>query len=166
MKSVLKILGLIIIVMGLSSCASGKDYVLEQNPPFKVNSGYFQKWVAGVQGGGSGTKVYISLAAINKDITVEELYFGATFLKAKRQFNNPDTYYADFLNDTNRDVIMDGEIINEAENTPPPISPFSLAKNEAVISYMLNDKKYYYKIANLEEKPLIAYPGANPNGRN
>lgn len=166
MKKLFKLLGLSIMVMGISSCAGGKDYGLEQNPPFEVKSSYFQKWVAGVKEGGSGTKVHITLENIKEDILVKEIYFGDRFLNAERHPQNMDSYSVDFKNEGRQDVVMDGDTIKESKNTPPEKSPFSLGYNEAIISYTVNGEMHYYKISNLEEKPMLAYPSSNPNGRN
>lgn len=164
MKKLFKILGLSIFVMGISSCAGGKDYLLEQNPPFVIKQSYFQKWVAGVQGGGSGINVNIVLENIKEDIVVKEIYFRDAVLKANQHPQNIDMYSANFLTENNSDIIMSGDTLNEAQNTPPQVSPFNLGENEAVISYTLNGEMYYYKISNLQEKPLIAYPSTRPNG--
>jgi hypothetical protein len=61
---------------------------------------------------------------------------------------------------------MDGNAINEAANIPPQKSPFQLAKNEAVISYSENGKVNYYKVSNIKEKEMLAYPQGNPNIEN
>lgn len=154
------------IMMGISSCAGGKDYMLEQNPPFTVTSAYFQKWVAGIKEGGSGTKVHITIKNIKEDISVNEIFFRDRFLNANRHPQNIDSYSADFKDEARQDVIMDGNAVKESQNTPPEKSPFNLGNNEAIISYTIKGEMHYYKISNLEEKPLIAYPSSNPNGRN
>jgi len=166
MKNLLKIFGLSILVMGISSCAGGKDYSLEQNPPFEIESAYFQKWMAGVRGGGSGTKVFITLSETDSEISFVEIHYRNTFLTATKHHQKLNTFYADFLNEGSQDVIMDGETVKESQNIPPPKSPFNLDDNEAVIGYKMNGEMKYYKISNLEEKPIIAYPSTNPNGRN
>ena len=165
MRYIYKILGISVVIMAIS-CAGTKDYVFEQNPPFTVSQAYFQKWVAGVQGGGSGTNLHITLSNIKEDITIEEMFFGDKIAKANKNPQNVDLYSANFLNDTNRDIIMDGNAIKEAKNKIPKVSPFILSENEVVLSYSLKGDVYYYKISNLIEKPIIAYPGSNPNGEN
>ncbi|MCB0456746.1 MAG: hypothetical protein KDC91_03310 [Flavobacteriaceae bacterium] len=166
MKNFFKILGISAFVLGVTACAGGKEYLLEKNPPFSIKEAYFQKWVAGVQGGGSGTNLHITLSNIKEDITIEEIYFGDKLAKANKNPQNIDLYTANFLNDTNRDIIMDGDATKEAKNVIPQVSPFSLSEKEAVISYSIKGEMYYYKITNLDEKPILAYPSSNPNGRN
>ena len=77
-----------------------------------------------------------------------------------------DQYGANFLNETNREIIMSSDSTLEATNVIPQVSPFNLSEKEAVISYILKGEFYYYKISNLEEKPILAYPGSNPNDNN
>ena len=166
MKKLFKILGLSIFVIGISGCAGGKDYLLEQNPPFTVSTAYFQKWVAGIKEGGLGTKVHITIENIKEEISVKEIFFGDRILSAHRHPQNIDSYSADFKDEARQDIVMDGDAIKESQNTPPEKSPFSLEKNEAILSYTIKGEMHYYKISNLEEKPLIAYPSSNPNGRN
>ena len=166
MKKLFKILGLSIFVIGISGCAGGKDYLLEQNPPFTVSSAYFQKWVAGIKEGGSGTKVHITIENIKEEISVKEIFFGDRILSAHRHPQKIDSYSSDFKDEARQDVVMDGDAVKESQNTPPEKSPFSLGKNEAILSYTIKGEMHYYKISNLEEKPLIAYPSSNPNGRN
>ena len=71
-----------------------------------------------------------------------------------------------FKNQNNRDVIMDGDATKEALNIPPEKIPFQLNENEAVVSYFENDKMVYYKISNIEEKEILAYPQSNPKIEN
>ncbi|MEZ4778142.1 MAG: hypothetical protein R2786_02025 [Flavobacteriaceae bacterium] len=166
MRNIIKILGISVFVLGITACAGGKEYLLEQNPPFSIKEAYFQKWVAGVKGGGSGTHVHVTLSNIKEDIVIEEIYFGEKLAKANQNAQNIDLYSANFLNETNRDIIMDGDSKREAVNVVPQVSPFSLSEKEAVISYSLKGEMYYYKISNLEEKPILAYPSSNPKGEN
>lgn len=148
----------------LFSCAGGKEVLFEQDPPFKVKKATSQNWIGGVQGGGSGTIITVFLGQIHEDMKIQELFFGEEVAKAEQDRFNIDKYVARFDKKTNRDVIMLEETKEEAQNVPPSKSPFSLEKNEVVISYMHNGELKFYKYNEVEEKPLIAYPGANPNG--
>ena len=74
MRFIFKILGLSLFIMEITSCAGSKDFVFEKNPPFTVTQAYFQKWVAGVKGGGSGTNVHITLTAIKEELKIEEIF--------------------------------------------------------------------------------------------
>jgi hypothetical protein len=154
------------IALNFSNCAGGKDVLFEREPPFEVKGAFFQNWVAGIKGGGSGTNVSILLGSIIEEIAVKEIYYMDQVTKAVQDPQNIDKYTGFFKSEINRDVIMDENAVKESMNTPPSKSPFTLSKNEAVISYLHNGEIEYYKISNLEEKPMIAYPGSSPNGDN
>ena len=145
------------------ACAGGKDVLFEQNPPFQIKQAISQDWVSGVQGGGSGTNLSVYMGDIHEDIQVKDIYFRDTFAKAERNPRDIDKYIARFSNSTNRDIIMDENPKKEAENTPPLKSLFSLEKNEIVISYLHDGELKFFKFNEVEEKPILAYPGVNPN---
>ncbi len=155
-----------ILMVLLFSCAGGKDVLFEQDPPFQIKKATAQNWVAGVQGGGSGTIVTIYMGAIHEDLRIQELYYGEGMAQAVQDKHNIDKYVARIESDRNRNVIMSDNPKEEAKNRPPSKSPFSLEKNEVVISYVHDGELKFYKYTEVEEKPIIAYPGAQPNGIN
>jgi len=161
LKSIILLLSVVTLSCGGSKTSEVK---FVKTPPFSISKIYSQKWVAGVQGGGSGTNLYVSVKNISEGIEIKEFYFGNKITEAKLTSEN--NYVGYFKNETNRDVIMDGNATNEAANIPPQKSPFQLAKNEAVISYSKKGKIYYYKISNIEEKEMLAYPQSNPKIEN
>ncbi|MEZ4875696.1 MAG: hypothetical protein R2793_09685 [Flavobacteriaceae bacterium] len=166
MKYLYHILSISLFLTSFSNCAGGKGYVLDQDPPFTVASAFFQNWVAGVQGGGAGTKVSITLESLDERVLIKEIYYGEGVSETQKDPQNQNKYTANFLSQNNRDVIMDDSPTKESANTPPLKSPFNLERNEAVISYLQNGKMNYFKISNLEEKPVIAYPSVNSKGMN
>ncbi len=165
-KQITAFLGFAICLISFSNCAGGKDsmYSLEQQPPFKIKSSYFQKWVAGVEQGGSGVNVYLTVMDISEELEIRNVYFKNKVAKAVNTPNDPDRFVAYFKSKTNRDVIMDSDPKKEAQNTPMGDFPFDLKENEAVLSYFHKGEEKYFKISDIEEKPLIAYPSTNPNG--
>ena len=164
MKITAFIIGMVLSLFGLSNCAGGKDALLEKSPPFKIENAFFQKWVAGVKGGGSGINFSITLTDIQEEVKVKEIYFRDRVSEAIQDPQNVDHYSAHFLDEINKYVIMDGNSIKEAANTLPEKIPFTLNPNDAVIGYLHRGELKYFKIENLEEKPILAYPSNNPNG--
>ncbi len=166
-KYFLTFFGMTFLLVSFSNCGSsqvGKAYALENNPPFTISEASSQKWVAGVQEGGSGTNVRIAFESIQEGVAIEEIYFGKAKTIAKETSNKPVSYTGFFKNKMKRDVIMDENPVNEAKNTPPEVFPFDLKENEAVISFKLNGKQSYFKVSDILKKPLIAYPSTNPKG--
>ncbi len=162
----IKLTFLSIVLFSLSSCAGGKDsmYSLEQEAPFTFGNMYFQKWVAGVQNGGSGTNVYVEIESYSDEVELKDIYFRNATQSLKAKPNQPDNYIGYFNDQTNRDITMDGDATKEAKNKLPEPFPFKLSQDEAVLSYTHKGELKFLKIGPLEEKPLLAYPSAN-NGR-
>ena len=153
-----------LLLFALTGCAGGKDYVFEETPPFTLGEVYYQNWVAGVKGGGSGTNVHINIDSYSDEVVILDIYFGNKKTKAKNSPKNIDQYVGYFRNETRPDVIMDSDPVQESQNVPPEVIPFQLEENEAVLSYLFLDEVKYLRITNMERKPMLAYPATNNKG--
>lgn len=164
----LRLLGISVVIFGITSCAGGKNgdpaYKLAQETPFEIESAYFQEWVAGVRGGGSGTNVHLAIVNVEEGVNLEELYFQKKIVKLENSPKDVDQYIAYFKNDNNRDVIMDIDPVKESQNTPAKPFPFDLDEDEAVISFYHNAELKYALISKMEKKPLLAYPAQRSDG--
>lgn len=137
---------------------------LQKNPSFELDSTYFQKWVAGVQGGGSGIHLYISVLTNKNQVVFDSAYFRG--YKAKIEISKMG-YIASFKTELNQkeDIIMTNKNHGEFGNKSPlneTYFPFKLNQNECVISYIEDHTKKYFKIENLIEKSMEQYPSAPP----
>ncbi len=146
-------LGLLVFLF--TACASNK-YKLEKDTPFKVKEAYFEKWTAGVKGGGSGLNIYFVL---EKDDTeafqINGIYLRESYSKLK--LGQPNTYQGFVKTDDNSDSIpVDGDLNNNNRNKQIEI-PFELKETEAVVVFTENGDKKYFKII-LEEKQPKYYP--------
>ena len=151
-----------VILFAFYSCAGGKDtgYSFEQEPPFTIGTVYYQDWVAGVREGGSGTNVHIAIDSYAEDVTILNIFFSKRKEKAQNSLQNIDQYIGYFKNEGRPDIVMSGDPVKEAQNTPPEAFPFQLKNDEAVLSYLHNSEVKYVKLAQMERKPMIAYPSA------
>lgn len=139
----------------LLGCGSGK-IKLEDNPLVEFKEAFYSKWSSGIKGGGSGFNIRLSVA---DKITVDEKLVGIYFKErfAKLKFNEPNVYTA-FVRitkaeESNLDVInTTSNSKNDLENMKPDF-PIALNKNEAVLVYVIKEKKKYFKIT-LEERNL------------
>jgi len=156
-------LGFVFLMMMLFGCCGSKTeestYSITQSPPFIIEDVYSQKWMAGVKGGGSGTNIYFNIKKIESETLINEIYFRSRIIKAENTTQNLFVGY--FKIDKIRDVIMDSNPTKEAKNIPPKPFPFKLEENEAVLSYILKGRDYYYKVSNITEKKTQAYPQNN-----
>ncbi len=166
MKKYLKnLLGLSVILFGMASCGGAQNegaYPFEEEPPFTLGQVTFQKWVAGIRGGGSGINVTIPVEELTADVRFKELYFRDHIVSIKSKPREPDLFFAYIKTKGNRDIIMDADPAEEAKNTPPQKVPFDLDEDEAVLSYELGGEIFYVFITDMEEKPMLAYPQGNP----
>ena len=152
---------LLSITTGCGTCKMEKEsFVLTQNTPFTVKNSYCQKWVAGIKEGGSGLNIYAIINDISEGVTLKKFYFRGKSVDVKT--SKDPIFKGNYIN---KSVIMGNNSIIEATNTPPKISPFKLENNEAVLSYDYNNKVYYHKILNIEEKQIIAYPSMAPDNK-
>ena len=57
---------------GISNCEGSRSktgqYTLLDDPPFSVVEAYCQDWIAGIQQGGGGTNLFITLGEVTEDI--------------------------------------------------------------------------------------------------
>jgi len=148
-----------IILLSFSFCSSTKE-IAKENHPFKVTNATYNTWVGG-QPGVRGIKVVITTD--NQDIQLDTVFFRNNKAPLKRDISTElPTFVGVFtLPNTEKDFILHENPLNEYGNTPINKSlniPFSLDKNEAVVSYLLDNKTYYYKIEELKEiKSRVKY---------
>lgn len=149
-----------------SQCSS--TFKLQEKAPFAIKEVYFQKWVAGVKGGGSGMNVYIvSKENISNNIKLDSIYFREDKAKIEVDLSESNLFIGRFIFESNKkkDVIMSNDPNAEYGNVilkPKSKLPFNLEDNECVIRYTENEKIKYFKIQNVIEKRGIQYPGAKP----
>lgn len=166
-QNILFLLAVSLLLLSFSNCggakADGSKMSFEKNPPFKISEAYYQNWVAGIKEGGSGTNIHIHFSEIDPNAVLQNIYFRNRILEAKGNINEPKQFVGYLKNEAQRDVIMDADPLEEAQNTPPKTFPFQLENNQAVLEYWFEGKKRYFKISNLVQKEMIPYPRANPN---
>ena len=154
------------MTLSVSNCGASKTGTLtfDENPPFKVGDIYAQEWIAGTPEGGSGTNVYINLSGIEEGVVFNEVFYGKRSTELVSSPNVRVQYIGYFKNKLSRNIIMDADLIKEAVNEAPVVSPFDLKPNEAVISYTTQGQLQYYKTTEVTVKEPLAYPSTNPNG--
>lgn len=146
----------ILSMLGLSSlffmqCSSQKK--LQDTVSFKTDHAYFQHWVAGIKGGGSGVNVFIPVISELKNLKLDSIYFKGRLVPLETKPQNPNLYIGR--------VSTAGNQQPDFTDTSTSI-PFELKDNEAVVTYQENGKTKYYKIENIEEKKAKHFPSAQP----
>jgi len=161
LKSIISKISVLGVLAIFTQCATGQK--IDKAAPVTFKSPYFQKWIAGIQGGGSGFTVYLPLHH-ESDVELNEIYFRGKKVEILLRSDKP-VYVGRYTdpNSVKRDMVMSGDPKEEFKNQVPVIEdkiPFELKGNECVIGYTKNGKKGYFKLDSLEEKELLAYPSA------
>lgn len=166
MKIISNMLLLSIIFISFTNCSSAQK--LEKETPFKIESAYFQSWVAGIEGGGSGINIFISTEDLSqKKIDLDSVYFRGKASKFETKPIKPYSFIGRFSTPFNqkRDLIMSNKPNAEYGNEAPQPNfkiPFKIKDDECVISYKEGNKTKYFKIEKVVEKKSIQYPSAPP----
>lgn len=159
---------LFILTLGFSQCRTAKDTMniaktIELSEVSKTQA-YYQEWVAGVRGGGSGVDLHIDKSVVmNKELITA--YFRGKSVKFDPLTQNSTVYIARFKGVANQlyDINMEADAINEYGNKSPikkDSIPFNLGKNDAVVSYLESNTLKFVKLINIPEKEKLAYPSA------
>ena len=156
----------IILLLLFISCSSNKE--INENLPYPTENIYFQNWVGGQQQTGGGTNFHVKFKqALPTDVALKKVYFHQK--EASFEKNNETTYTANFFYKPSKtDLILDENPANEYGNKAPEIKtsktdfPFVLKDDEAILEFAVKNKTQLYKIKNIPEKELLAYPSARP----
>lgn len=164
------------LLLTLTQCKSNKpttqvqEEILQdmemRNPAFAKAQPTFHKWVAGVEGGGSGITMIFTWQYLPENIVMKEAYFRGHSAPIKQ---NQKGYTANFIDGTNapEDMVMHSDATQEAVNTPPKarkVFPTALTNTQVGIIYEENGQLVYTIINNPMEKPQVALPTAPPRG--
>ena len=146
-----------LIFIGCISCSNSKDLEL-QKVSDTIDSVYFQKWTAGIKGGGSGINFHVNLKVpLENDEILEKVQFEtyeATFVKKS------ETNYVAYIKTKNNqnDLILDENPEKEYGNKAPIVK---LKPNEANLFFRVNNKEIIKNLQNVKEKAMIPYPSMN-----
>lgn len=151
-----RILVLSIVLISVSFCCSTKNTskeITQMDHPFKVMKATSSTWVGG-QPGVKGKKINISIN--NSEIQLDSVYFRNMKSDLKPELNSSPSKFVGVFSYTNTktDYVLHENSEKEFGNKPPKASlkiPFNLKDTEAVISYTLNGKVYYYKVEEVLE---------------
>jgi hypothetical protein len=145
-------LSLFLIVISLG-CSNQFNFKKNSNLVFEES--YYESWVAGVKGGGSGLNIHLTLEKkLKKNLQIEGIYFKQKYCKLNLQKENKYSGY--ILTSQNRypNSIAPSQASKEKETTN---IPFTLEGNDAVLVYLENKKTRYLKLT-LRKKEMEFLP--------
>lgn len=161
MKTILTLFSSILIMALFTQCGSAQ---FDKNPPFTINKAYYQDWVGG-RPDSKGTIVTIEFSdAAAKDVSFDSIFFKNKKVKAEHTISDyKNVLSANFIliSYEDKNIIMHSDPTKEFGNKAPKKlenTPFKLSDNECVISYIIKEKKRYFKIENLIKEKTIYYP--------
>ena len=142
----MKLIFSFLIIITFIGCSGVKNsYKLEKESALNFKEAYYQEWVAGVEGGGSGITIVLEPSPETK---LKGIYFKETYTELKTKKAN--NYVGHIKGEYN--WLEGDKVVKEKVDTP-----FTLIKNEAVISFMHKGKLKYIKIE-LPKKPMKELP--------
>lgn len=124
----------------------------ETQTPFNVEPVHFQEWYAGIDVGGTGLNVFIPITGINKDVTIDRVYFRN--LEGKLEKKNGK--YVAVLENASK-------LYTFKKSERPDDYPFTLLDYECVISYIEDGTTKYHKITKLNEVAGTYYENGPSN---
>lgn len=146
----------------MTQCGAAKPNL--QETPFQTGEVYFEQWIAGVQGGGSGIDVYIPIVKISDGIQLEKAFFRGKV--APLTASKEKIFIARFQTDLNkeRDITMHSDTVEESVNTPAVSEsfPFPLKDDEVGVIYKEKGITGYTKLTKIIQKESIPRPSAPP----
>lgn len=139
-----------------SKCDNSQKMI--ESPPFKTGEIICEGWES--EKNGSGMNLFIPITA-GKEIELDSAYFRGNIVKLEKVKRDSYLVYIGRFKNTslsNRDIIMHSDPKKEVGNVPPlpkKKMPFELKENEAVISFIENNKEKYYKLKNIKVSPTV-----------
>ncbi|KIX21211.1 hypothetical protein SY27_10670 [Flavobacterium sp. 316] len=148
-----------LFLISFLSCSSGKE-TTQDNDSIKIQEIYYQKWVAGIQGGGSGINVHLTLEeGLNEEITLDKLQIKDVETTTIQKTD--DLHYVASLKTKLNQLTLDENPINEYGNEVPQEKEIRLKEGQVKLFFTIGTKQFYKIIENVKEKPMIAYPSMN-----
>ena len=152
MKGYKKISFLLITAISLTFCAMKQEFQTEF--PQEIQSVFYQKEKIGIEI--TGNHFYIEFKKpLAATIKLEKIYFHNQ--ESLVQEITKNVFVAHFYQSNKKeDLILDVNPAKEYGNKAPVVSKskFDLKPNEAVLEYKKDSKTLFYKILNVQEKPL------------
>ncbi|MEM6718325.1 MAG: hypothetical protein AAF611_03320 [Bacteroidota bacterium] len=141
---------------------------LQEKTPFTIASSFSKAWTGGQPGSGSGINVHITIQNLNEqEVKLKDFYFRGK--KAVLEDNSMKTnglYIARFIKPAEKDIVLHSNPKKEAGNEPPQLQekiPFTLEKDEGILSYEEKGELKYFKLKNIVEKFPNYYPSMKQN---
>lgn len=150
------------IIIAILSCSSQKETY--KTLPYEVESAYFQQWIGGQEQTGSGVNLHLKLKeALPENATLTKVYFQNK--EGVFEKENETAFIARFYTKPqDKALILHEDSAKEYGNKAPEMIDrrFQLQNNEAMLEFHIGNKINYYKLVDIKQKELLAYPSTRP----
>lgn len=150
------------------SCSCKQNIKTNQKNPesilqFEIQSVQYQRWVAGVRGGGSGINVFIKFThELPKDVELEKVLI-LEFESHAVTYNIDENKYIAAVKTVANQLNLDENTQNEYGNEAPlHKTTTNLPKGEVILVFKKKGKTFTQKVTNAKEIEMLAYPSARP----
>lgn len=131
------------------------------NQDFPISEIYYQSWVAGVRGGGSGINLHITfkdkLPTDVKLVKVQLLHYTSHIID-----NVEITKYIARIKTETNEMVLAENPKDEYGNQASIKKENSLKEGEVLLVFEKNGKAFTQLIQNVKQKEMLAYPSAKP----
>lgn len=163
-KSIYYFFSMTFMALLVSNCGSAQE--LQANVPLEIGEVYYQHWIAGIKGGGSGVNVFINVISNKNNMVLDSVYFQGKVAKVDKV--NDTLFVGRIKTNANQknDLVMSSNPKEEYGNKvqlPSENYPFELTNHQCVISYKEGIETKYFKVESMTKRPLQAYPSAPRN---
>ncbi len=160
---------LIAVLTVLAGCSSQKK--LERTPPFVIGSATYEPLMAGEEQNIAGHVVKITLTEMSADeVPLQNIYFRGQMAGVVLALENQGVMATARFGIAKPDINMHADPRQEVGNQPPKIKkgdepdfPFDLKDDEAILSYLENDKVKYVKVPGIIAIPARINPDRPQN---
>jgi len=163
MKTILLFMTILFFFLGCTkpeieqSKMEGENSKLLNGFPVEVKIAYFEGWISGVRGGGSGINFFIELSEpLPKEVYLKSVFFRAN--KASLVPVSETLYVARFVNnvDTGDDLATNYDTYRTAISNAVSTSP--IRDDQALLDYVINEEALQYLVSDVKEREPDFYP--------
>ena len=152
---------IIVFLISIMFFSCSNKYTLEKKTNIKISEAYYNKWVSGVNGGGSGLQIFLNLETeINfkeDKIQLKRIFFRQGHSNLKKTAKNKFQAFIK-TNDNSTNLELQ-PVDNKTDETKLENNktPFKLKENEAILYYIEKGIDKYFKFS-LKEKTISNFP--------
>ncbi len=165
MKQRLFVFLLSIIIIGIAFSCKSTQLKFVKKLPFIISESYIQEWIGG-QPGISGTRIVLNVNHLPKSLTPDSIYYQNRKTPIDVKKSREGIYWIGFFNKKSeiRNIQFSNQPEEEYNNKVPLVkkNPFKLKEGEVVLVYSDAKGKHYYRIKNIEKRPVQSFPSPPP----